>query len=545
MAVPALATGWEFRKRHLWPLLAMGVYMLGLAAIKLLHLGPIESITVVPPDGRAAVLIAPLSTTFMYYLGVCSFGLSGDLAARRSIFPARLFTLPVRTESLVRGPMLHGTLAVALLVQAATLLTRWPWGIDGPWVWPALLAAVFLAWTQALTWMPYGLPGMRVVVTVLWLVTLDTVVLVAMYFKVSEPLMLAILAPQLPLAYLAACYAVARARRGEVPDWRPDFVRAAAGARTAPRTRRGFASPTRAQLWFEWRRQGRTLPALVGMVLPFELGLFWLAGGAPGLLLELLVLVLITPPLLANVTATGVSSADPQARDSFVMSPFIATRPLSSIALVVAKLQVACLSTLATWLLVLVAVPLALAWSGTWPMVEERAIRLVAVVGMPRTIVFALLVLAGLMTSTWRQLVQRLYIGLSGRAWIARSALMIVLLFVIFIGPVVQWVVDHDGALGAVWSLLPAIVAALVALKMLAAAMVALRYVRSGLLSDRTLVTGAATWAAAVFALYGVLAWLVAGPLVPQYFLVLLAILAVPLARVSAAPLALAWNRHR
>jgi hypothetical protein len=39
--------------------------------------------------------------------------------------------------------------------------------------------------------------------------------------------------------------------------------------------------------------------------------------------------------------------------------------------------------------------------------------------------------------------------------------------------------------------------------------------------------------------------WLTLGPLIPHYFLLLLAILAVPLARVSAAPLALAWNRHR
>jgi hypothetical protein len=48
-----------------------------------------------------------------------------------------------------------------------------------------------------------------------------------------------------------------------------------------------------------------------------------------------------------------------------------------------------------------------------------------------------------------------------------------------------------------------------------------------------------------VLALYGVLVWLVLGPLIPRYFLMLLAILGVPLARVSAAPLALAWNRHR
>ena len=75
--------------------------------------------------------------------------------------------------------------------------------------------------------------------------------------------------------------------------------------------------------------------------------------------------------------------------------------------------------------------------------------------------------------------------------------------------------------------------------------MVAARLTRSGVLRDRTLVQGAALWTAAVFVLYGVLSWLVSGPLVPEFFLVLLAIVAVPLARLSAAPLALAWNRHR
>ena len=42
------------------------------------------------------------------------------------------------------------------------------------------------------------------------------------------------------------------------------------------------------------------------------------------------------------------------------MTPFIATRPLTSASLVAAKLKVAIWSTLAAWLLVLVAIPLAL-----------------------------------------------------------------------------------------------------------------------------------------------------------------------------------------
>lgn len=545
MRSATLAIGREFRKRHAWPLVAIGVYMLGLALVKLLGLGPMDAIRVVPPDGRAAVLIAPLSTVFWYCVAVFCFGFSGDLAARQSIYPARLFTLPVRTRTLVRGPMLLGMAAVAILVEAATLLVRWPWGIETPLVWPALLAAVFLAWTQALTWMPYGLRGMRVIATVLWLVTLDAVVLLAMHFEVSEPVMLAILAPQIPLAYLTACYAVARARRGDVPDWRPGIVRTAAGRDRAQPQRAAFASPERAQFWFEWRRHGRTLPALVGLVLPFELALFWLARDAPLLLLEILIIALVTPPLLARFTAAGVSKTSPGPRDSYGTSPFVAARPLSSAALIGAKLKMAIWSTLATWVLVLVAVPVALKWSGTWPMLVRRADRLVELAGMPRTIVFALLVLAGLMASTWKQLVQSLYIGLAGRERIAKAALIAALAVMVFIAPVAQWIADHKSAQAALFSSLPSILAVLVSLKMIAATLVAARLAGSGLLSDRAMVRGAACWVAIVFALYGVLAWLLSVPLIPRYFLALIAILLVPLVRLSVAPLAFAWNRHR
>jgi len=45
----------------------------------------------------------------------------------------------------------------------------WPSGVHVPVIWPALLAASLLAWTQALTWMSYPLRGLRVIITVLWL----------------------------------------------------------------------------------------------------------------------------------------------------------------------------------------------------------------------------------------------------------------------------------------------------------------------------------------------------------------------------------------
>src|SRR2546427_1358128 len=165
MRSPGLAIGWEFRRRHLWALIAMAGYLLALAAIKLLFLGPMEPVRLDPPDGRAAVVITPLTATYFYLLAAFSFGLAGDLGARPSIYPARMFALPVRTAALVGWPMLYGTAAVAILWLGTARRARGP-ATGSPR--PALVAAVFPAWTQAVMWMPYGVSGALAVVTGAW-----------------------------------------------------------------------------------------------------------------------------------------------------------------------------------------------------------------------------------------------------------------------------------------------------------------------------------------------------------------------------------------
>src|SRR2546427_13250775 len=107
---------------------------------------------------------------------------------------------------------------MAILWFATRFLAVLPSGVHVPVIWPALLAASLLAWTQALTWMSYPLRGLRVIVTVLWLAVIDAIVMVAIELRASEPVMLALVAPHIPLAFLAARSAVARARRGDVPD---------------------------------------------------------------------------------------------------------------------------------------------------------------------------------------------------------------------------------------------------------------------------------------------------------------------------------------
>src|SRR5206468_3555403 len=153
MRSPAAAVAWQFRRRHRWGLIALIGYLFVLAMIKIVILERGQRIDL-DDESFAFLVVVPLTATFIYFLAMFSFGLSGDLAARQSIYPARMFTLPVTTAALAGWPMLYGTVAVASLWLGTALFARWPWGIDVPLIWPPLLAAVFLAWTQALTWMP-------------------------------------------------------------------------------------------------------------------------------------------------------------------------------------------------------------------------------------------------------------------------------------------------------------------------------------------------------------------------------------------------------
>src|SRR6266705_3576940 len=124
MRSPALAIGWEFRRRHRWGLIAVAGYLFVVATIRFLILEPGEPV-LVDSVRFAAVVSVPLTTTFVYLLAVFSFGFAGDVAARHSMYPARMFTLPVTNAALVGWPMLYGTAAMAILWLAARLFAVW------------------------------------------------------------------------------------------------------------------------------------------------------------------------------------------------------------------------------------------------------------------------------------------------------------------------------------------------------------------------------------------------------------------------------------
>jgi hypothetical protein len=558
MRSPAIAFAWEFGRRIRQGLIVLAGYALIVGTVLLARFIMGHTVSLNASGEMAALVVVPVTTTFMFFLGVFSFGFAADFAARESTYPARMFTLPVTTRALVGWPMFYGAAAMMILFLGAGRFLTWefsgalgrfkiqPWGIEAPLIWPGMLAAVFLAWTQALTWMPYGLRGLRIIVTVLWLISLDAVVFVAVEYEVPEIQLVALLLPQLPLAYLAACLAVAQARRGHVPDWQGVLARISRISDFLPRRRDRFPSANRAQMWFEWRQHGRSLPVWVAMLLPFELALLFLTRDEPeAMTFYTLFAVLLTPPLMAGFVAATVGTSNTTGRDSYGVPTFTATRPLTSAALIAAKLKVTLWSTIATWLLVLIAIPLGLVLSGTLSIVAFRVNEGIETFGKPRIVAVILLGLLALMAATWKRLVHSLFLDLSGREWLIKGSVLFALSLLVVIWPLGRWIHDDGEALAALLNALPWMLAALVCVKISAAAWIARRLYDSRLLSDRTLLTGAACWLVAVFALYGVFVWFWSTPHVASYFLLLVAILEIPLARLSAAPLALAWNRHR
>jgi hypothetical protein len=544
MRSPAVAIAWEFRRRHRWGLAAVAGYVAALAAMSIAIGGHGLPLDLRDEIEFVVVVTIPASAALYYLLAVFSYGFAGDLAGRASVYPARMFALPVRSSALAGWPMLYGTTAMVILWVAVRRFGFWPEGVAVPVVWPGLLLAVAMAWTQALTWTPYGLRTVRAFLILTWLTLLAIGTTLAFLSQARELLMLAVLAPLLLLAYGTACRGVARARRGDVPDWRRPFARVRHLVRWR-RRRADFTSPAQAQAWLEWQRHGRTLPALVAYLLPFELALLFAARGATALVLAILTGVCLTPPFMAAFVAAAVRKASPAERDGYGVTPFLATRPMSSAALVRAKLVMALRSTLATWFVLLLAVAAALRLSGTHEIVIALARQTDAAFGTVRAVTLAVLAVALLVATTWKQLVQSLYVGLSGRAWLVKGSVLLALVVVTVGLPLAAWVSERITVLVEVVRALPAILAVLAALKLSGAAWTTARLYDGALVGGRTLVIGTAAWLGVVLVLHGLFVWIIDTPYVPSYVLLLAAILVTPLVRVSAAPLALEWNRRR
>jgi hypothetical protein len=577
MSAAATATAWFLWRRHRWPALAL----FALGACLALYA---QATAPAPPATRLSLFLLSLPLLFGLLYGMAAFSYpEGDIMTAQSGFPRYMLVLPARTWELVFWPMLYGTVTLALAWTGLFRLILMPAGVSPSAWWQAALFAALLASLQALSWSPMGLPYLRVVLALLLFPALVSAGVLSWVNGASPWLLTASYLGLILLAYGAALAGLSRARRGEEPvqvfgrSGVQVFRRVGAASLCAQPlpTAAPFTSSEQAQLWLEWRRNGIVLPLLVGSMGLFTLPLLAMGDRVPlgpggmiplphlqdlelNLWVKLLQGALIWPVFLAAIAGCGMRRSEPRRKD-LSLPPFLSTRPLTSTALVAAKLKMAALSTLAAWAVMLFFLTL---WLLTPARHGDRSGPLLFLLLphiTPKTWLLFLTTLPLLALWTWKNQVQSLCVDLTGRWWIVTG------FPVVFYGLALAALVlftqrtsasqEMDAHYYPVAGYVPWLVALTVALKATGSAWALRELSRRRLVERRTLAALLTVWAVVAMALF---AWLSAvtragllgglplpAGLLARPYLAAAAALFLPLTRLALAPLALEWNRHR
>src|SRR5262249_25336961 len=142
----------------------------------------------------------PVGIALLGMLTGFGYGLQSSLKMKDSSFPARMFTLPVHTVTLVGWPMLHGAAAVALTWFALAVGVLRACGIEAPSWQLALITASVLAWCQAITWSPCGSSWLKAILAILGLSIIVAGPIVVLHFDVPLGVLPVIPAVFLPLS---------------------------------------------------------------------------------------------------------------------------------------------------------------------------------------------------------------------------------------------------------------------------------------------------------------------------------------------------------
>jgi len=507
------------------------------------------------PTDDPSSLIALLSmVAFVFLFGIFSYT---EPSGARGIgsFPRRLFTLPVSSLRLVALPVLTGLASVELLY----LLWLGPLSRGGTLSTPfvAVLLGASMVFFQAVFWMLERLGPLRLMIAGAVTFLVYGAGLLPSWPPSptppwrSEAAVSTVVAALAVVVFLLAWRHIIRLRcgGGERSTSRLEPLIASTTG-TLPRHQTPFASPAAAQFWFEWRCSGLVLPvlvggALVGVVAPLS----WVSRGDASGSLQLLLGTLATPIVLA--IPVGMAFARPTFWSEDLSLPaFVAIRPLTDEQIVAIKMKVAAASVAISWLLTICFVGLWLSLWGNVDSVSQLAIQWWAFHERSHVSVYgtvALILIAGVVL-TWRFLVSRLWSGLSGSRLLFMASVMSAVLVVIagMVFPADRlpgWMLADPARMARVVWLLSIAVVAKCGLAAYSWRRVSARHLR-----QYSLLWAAATTCvlALTMVLWGVVRIYVALDIHRfQALMILVAVLAVPLARVGLAPSRLARNRHR
>jgi hypothetical protein len=442
-------------------------------------------------------------------------------------FPHRLFVLPVTSFQLVAVPMAVAVAGLELVILGAWRILDNSWPDKRSFI----LIGVYMVLHQTILWTLSSVRALRLLV--LGIVAIIFVMLPVFPFSrwASPQSVDAFFVGLAAVAFLTSWIYVARQRSGSgssIDVFKGSIERL---SDRLPRNNKAFRSAAAAQFWFEWRRSGSVLPALVAGLLLVVIGpLSWYLQGDTSNEMRILGTTLAMPLLLALPIGKAFSKPDFWSGDLSV-PPFIAIRPLAAVDFVATKLKVAALSAVISWALVLTFLSL---WLPQSAQIQWKAQFTVA----------ALSILA-CVCLTWKFLVGNLWLGLWGnRKVFTGSALLYAVVPFGLIGlgallsrnqgRVFRWVHDNWG-----W-LLPALewIAVLAVIVKVSSAVFFWRTTAFERVRQYSIF-----WVSSTTILIALAMSLDTGQL--RVLLVLIALLVMPLARIGLASTTLARNRHR
>ncbi len=343
-SIPVAMT-WEMLTRGRWNLLAFATganLMPAILLAALRHEGLDD--TGVPSMLVIHIMLVQLN---MLIFGCALFEAQGQ--------PSRLYALPISTASLVAWQMFPAMLMMALESVASTAILNTVFGLDWPLWGPALSAAVGVAAILAVLWSTDKSGWLPIAIGVvgaplgLWFKsrfgpTFSQPTHQWVEVTPVEVLTMLIFAG---LSYYAAVVGVARRRCGETLPSLGIIAFIERVFDPPPEFGPPFSSPLQAQFWFEWRKKGWAMPAVVlfGMFIGLSIwGIFirewkdlfegFVAGGAMLALMGFLGL------FLGNVGPHDMT---------FEIGHFLATRPMTNTELARTTLKVLARSVLIAW----------------------------------------------------------------------------------------------------------------------------------------------------------------------------------------------------
>jgi hypothetical protein len=397
---------------------------------------------------------------------------------------------------------------------------------------------------QALVWWPFGLAWVRVLVGLLVAHLPISGTMIALQFGVPEWAISTGLGAALAAGLATARTGVGRARRGEVASW-GWLSRVSAAFDRRPTPRAGFGSADRALAWYERRRHGRALLLMAGVIVPICMLSFFLEEITPAILARNLALAVMVPVFCAGMGAGQVGRNNAWVREHYGLSSFAATRPVTTAAMVAAKLRAAARTTLLTWGLVLGMIAIGLFGSGNHRLLGTMVASWLDARSAAEVVVALAVGMFLLVLLTWKRMAESLMLELIGREWVVIVLVFAGLLIGLNAAVLLLYVLVTPEYHAALRATMPWVVAGLACLKLVLGAVSIRALRRKRLLADRTLLALGGVWLAAFAVVFGTVAWLVPADVAPAYTLAPGVLLLLPLARLSAMPLALDWNRHR